>query len=58
MKNIIIFKPDLNNRKLIWDIDKLNKDEEISIYYSVKIINGTLGDAIESIGFVGNIPQK
>jgi len=54
----IIFKPDLNNRKLIWDIDKLNKDEEISIYYSVKIINGTLGDAIESIGFVGNIPQK
>ena len=54
----IVFKPDLNNRKLIWDIGKLKKDEEISIDYSVKIINGTSGDAIESLGFVGNIPSS
>ena len=57
-KDNIVFKQDLNNRKLMWDIGKLNKGEEISIEYSVKIINGTPGDSIESIGFVGNIPSS
>ena len=56
-KNNISFKYDLNNKKLIWNIYKLKKGEELYIYYLVKIIKGKSGDKIESSGFVANIPS-
>ena len=46
-KNNISFKYDLNNKKLIWNIYKLNKGEELYIYYLVKIIKGKSEDKIK-----------
>ena len=46
-KNNISFKYDLNNKKLIRNIHKLNKGEELYIYYLVKIIKGKSEDKIK-----------
>ena len=54
----ISFNFDINNKKVIWTINKLKHGEEIDIFYFVKIIRGKPGDVIESIGFVGNIPSS
>ena len=57
-KNIIFFIYDKENKKLIWNIGKLKKDEEIIINYFVKITSGKPKDIIESIGFVNYIPSS
>ena len=54
-KNDISFKFNKNDNTLIWNIGKLKKDEELTLNYSVKIIDGKTGDKIESKGYVGNI---
>ena len=56
-KEIISFNYDIQNRKLIWNLGKLQKNETIIINYIVKVIRGKSKDIIESIGFVGNIPS-
>ena len=57
-KMAVSFKYEISNKRLIWNIGKLNKDEEVNIYYYVKIISGRPGDIIESTGIVGNISSS
>ena len=52
------FEYNINKKKLIWNIGKLKKGEEITIYYYVKVTSGKPGDIIENPGFVGNIPSS
>ena len=52
------FESDLNNRKLKWNIGKLQPNKEFIINYSVKVTSGKLRDIIESTGQVGNIPSS
>ena len=46
---------DLNNRKLVFNLGKLNSGAEISINYTVKVKENNEGKTIESTGTVGNI---
>ena len=57
-KEIILFNYYRNNKKLIWNIGKLKKGEEIIINYLVKITSGKPKDVIESTGYVNNIPSS
>ena len=57
-KEIISFNYDRNNKKLIWNIGKLKKGEEIIINYIVKVTSGKPKDVIESTGYVNNIPSS
>ena len=57
-KGNLIFKYDLHNRQLTWNIGKLKSGEEVIIYYYVKVTKGKSGDIIENPGFVGNIPSS
>ena len=57
-KKNIEFEMDLKNRQLKWNIGKLEKGEEVNIYYAVQIISGKPYDVIESTGYVGNIKSS
>ena len=46
------------DKKLIWNIGKLKKGEEVIIEYSVLVKSGVKGDIILSTGTVGNIPSS
>ena len=54
----IEFRKDLNNRQLKWNIGKLEKGEEVHIYYEVQVTRGKPYDIIKSIGYVGNIESS
>ena len=56
-KENILFNYDIKNKKLIWNIGKLESKEEIIIHYLVKVISGKSKDIIKSVGFVNNIPS-
>ena len=57
-KSLISFNYDLQKRKLIWNIDKLKRNEEFIINYFVRVTSGKTGDIIESTGFIANIPSS
>ena len=57
-KEDVIFKEDLDNKKIKWNIGKLNSGEEVIIKYSVKVREYCYGKTIESTGTVGNIPSS
>ena len=54
-KKKIEFEMDLKNRQLKWNIGKLEKGEEVHIYYAVQVTSGEPYDVIESNGCVNNI---
>ena len=57
-KNVVSFNFNKADKKLIWNIGKLKKEEKIIINFLVKIISGKPGDKIISNGFVGNIESS
>ena len=57
-KNNISFNEDLNNKKIEWNIGKLNSGEEIVIQYTVVVKNNNYGEIIESTGTVADIPSS
>ena len=58
IKILFLFNYNTKNKTLIWNIGKLIKGEKIIVNYIEKIIKGTLGDIILSIGLVNNIPSS
>ena len=57
-KQNVIFNEDLDNKKIEWNIGKLNSGEEVIIKYSVRVREKCFGETIESNGTVGNIPSS
>ena len=57
VKNAISFNEDMDNKKLEWNIGKLNSGEEIIIKYTVMVKENCYGKTIESIGTVDGIPS-
>ena len=48
---------DIPNKKIKWNLGKLDSGKEITIRYTVQINANTYGQTVESTGTVGNIPS-
>ena len=55
-KKVLKYKKEDN--KLMWNIGKLGKKEEIIIEYTVKVTSGEKNNIIQNIGYVGNITSS
>ena len=55
-KKVLKYKKEDN--KLMWNIGKLGKKEEIIIEYTVKVTSGEKNNVIQNIGYVGNITSS
>lgn len=50
--------PTISNNELSWNIGKLNKNQEVTINYTVKVRRGSFGKTIISDGTVGEIKNS